>query len=278
MRSVSAINCFNLEHSCLVRSRRDRVSRPRTLSDSAAAARPGGVASRRTFDRAPSVFTTPGWLWWIDAWCLLLTRTWRRFLPPRSSSIEPVTRLSRRSDAPAYESLRIGPHTLTTPRPLRSETREDLTTARSGAPSVEKCISSTGILRHPPRATVNLVPHHASSLDSGGFAAIGSCATPLHRDDAVLLCANTVVSARPPFTSANRFDADASLGQTQPFDFCNEFSITTHEHITASAALARRRGLPYDRCHARCAFHAALPILFCNAKMVRARCAAASYA
>jgi len=41
----------------------------------------------------------------------------------------------------------------------------------------------------------------------------------------VLLCAITVVSARPLFTSADRFDADASLGQTQPFDFCNEFSI-----------------------------------------------------
>jgi len=85
-------------------------------------------------------------------------RTWRRLIPPRSSSIEPVTRLSRRSDVPAYESLRIGPHTLTTPRPLRSETREGLTPARSGAPSIEKCISSAGILRHRPRATRDLVP------------------------------------------------------------------------------------------------------------------------
>jgi hypothetical protein len=31
IRSVSAIYCFNLEHPCLVRSRRDRVSRPRIL-------------------------------------------------------------------------------------------------------------------------------------------------------------------------------------------------------------------------------------------------------
>jgi len=133
-------------------------------------------------------------------------------------------------------------------------------------------------LAAPAACNAGLGPHHTSLLGSSGFAATRPRTTPLHRNDAVLLCANTVVSARPPFTSANRFDADASLGQTQPFDFCNEFSITTHEHITASAALARRRGLPYDRCHARCAFHAALPILFCNAKMVRARCAAASYA
>ena len=89
---------------------------------------------------------------------------------------------------------------------------------------------------------------------AGGFAATRPCTTPLHRDDAMLLFANTVVSIRPPFTPANLFDADASLGQTQPFDFCNEFSITTHEHIPASAALTQRRGLPYDRCHARLRF------------------------
>ena len=36
--------------------------------------------------------------------------------------------------------------------------------------------------------------------------------------------ASAVVSARPPFTSACLIDADASLGRTQPLDFCNEFS------------------------------------------------------
>jgi hypothetical protein len=40
------------------------------------------------------------------------------------------------------------------------------------------------------------------------------------------------------------------------------FLVTTHEHITASAVLARRRGLPYERCHARCAFHAERSCLF----------------
>jgi len=125
---------------------------------------------------------------------------------------------------------------------------------------------------------VNLVPHPASSLGFGGFAATGPCATPLRLDDAVLLFANTVVSARPPFTSADRFDADASLGQTQPFDFCNEFSITTHEHITTSAALARRKGLPYDRCHARLRSSRCSRHPLCDAKMARARCAAASCA
>jgi len=94
----------------------------------------------------------------------------------------------------------------------------------------------------------------------------------------VLLFANTVVSVRPPFTSANLFDADASLSQTQPFDFCNEFSTTTHEHTTASAALAQRRGLPYDRCHARLRSSRCLHHPLFDAKMAWARCAAASCA
>lgn len=189
-----------------------------------------------------------------------------------------MTRLSRRADVPACESLRIGPHTLTTPRPFRSETREDLTTARSGAPSIERSISSADVLRHPPRTTLDLVPHRTGLLDSGGFAATRPCTAPLHRDDAVLLFANTVISARPPFTSANLFDADASLSQTQPFDFCNEFSTTTHEHTTASAALAQRRGLPYDRCHARLRSSRCLHHPLFDAKMALARCAAASCA
>jgi len=36
--------------------------------------------------------------------------------------------------------------------------------------------------------------------------------------------ANVVVSARPPCTPAYLIDAGASLGRTQPLDFCNEFS------------------------------------------------------
>jgi len=36
--------------------------------------------------------------------------------------------------------------------------------------------------------------------------------------------ASAVAWARPPFTSAYLIDAGASLGRSQPFDFCNEFS------------------------------------------------------
>jgi len=58
----------------------------------------------------------------------------------------------------------------------------------------------------------------------GGFAATRPCTTPLHQHDLVLLFANTIVLARPPFMSADLIDADTSLGRTQPSDFCNEFS------------------------------------------------------
>jgi len=37
--------------------------------------------------------------------------------------------------------------------------------------------------------------------------------------------ANAIASARPPCTPACLIDADASLSQSQPFDFCNEFSM-----------------------------------------------------
>jgi len=36
--------------------------------------------------------------------------------------------------------------------------------------------------------------------------------------------ANAIASARPPFTPTCLIDVDASLSQSQPFDFCNEFS------------------------------------------------------
>lgn len=75
--------------------------------------------------------------------------------------------------------------------------------------------------------------------------------------------ANAIASARPPCTPACLIDADASLSQSQPFDFCNEiFKVRHTSTITTSAVLARRRGLPCGRCHARCALNAARLFLF----------------
>jgi len=75
--------------------RRPRGSRLRTFSASVCATCPGGVASRRTSDRAPSGFTPPWWLRCIDALAFVLARASRRILPWRSSSIESVSCLSR---------------------------------------------------------------------------------------------------------------------------------------------------------------------------------------
>lgn len=40
--------------------------------------------------------------------------------------------------------------------------------------------------------------------------------------------ANAIASARPPCTPACLIDADASLSQSQPFDFCNEIFKVRH--------------------------------------------------
>jgi hypothetical protein len=75
--------------------------------------------------------------------------------------------------------------------------------------------------------------------------------------------ANTVVSIRPPFTPADLIDADASLSRDVAFRLLQRvFKIRHTSTNTASAVLARRRGWPCSRCHARCAFNAARFFLF----------------
>jgi hypothetical protein len=75
--------------------------------------------------------------------------------------------------------------------------------------------------------------------------------------------ANAIGSARPPCTPACHIDAGASLSQSQPFDFCNEIFKVRHTSTnSASAVLARCRGWPCSRCHARCALNAACLFLF----------------
>lgn len=110
------------------------------------------------------------------------------------SGLEPVSCLSRRLDEPVCESLRRDPLIETAPRALFSRVREDSTKVRSGMTSVERCSSSTCVLRHPPRCT-GMDPIPRPCLAFGGFAATVPRTTPLHRDDVVLLCANTIVSA-----------------------------------------------------------------------------------
>jgi hypothetical protein len=67
----------------------------------------------------------------------------------------PVSCLSRCFDEPACESLHSGPLIETAPRALSSRVREDFTRVRSGTTSIERCSSSTSVLRLSPRCTGN---------------------------------------------------------------------------------------------------------------------------
>jgi len=167
----------------------------------------------------------------------------------------------------ACESLRSGPHTEVAPSSLRDAIREDLAALQAGTTSIERYISSASVLRRLPRGAtrtteVDLMMSRACPAFVGFAAnAPSHCAvSPLRYRVAF---ANAIASARPPCTPACLIDADASLSQSQPFDFCNEIFKVRHTSTnSASAVLARRRGWPCDRCHARCALNAARLFLF----------------
>jgi hypothetical protein len=108
--------------------------------------------------------------------------------------------------------------------------------------------------------------------------ATGPRATPLHRYDAVLFWQTRLSRLGPRSRPLILLIAGASLGQTQPLDFCNEFSITTHEHITRERCPHPPQGdalpmLPCTMRFSRCPHH---PLF--DAKMAWARYTAASYA
>jgi hypothetical protein len=163
---------------------------------------------------------------------------------------------------PACGSLRRGPHIESAPRALRDAVREDHVALRSGTTSIERCISSAFVLRRLPHATGS-GPDVVSLCGLRWFCrqrAVHCAVSPMRYRVAL---ANAIASARPPCTPACLIDAGASLSQSQPFDFCNEFSkYDTRARIPASAVLARCRGWPCDRCHARCALNAARFFLF----------------
>jgi len=184
------------------------------FTDSVFAACPGGVASRRTHNQAPSVFTTLKWLWWIAASVFASHPNVEAFY---SSALV----VNRTSDAPVAPlgctGLRIPSHRPTHPHDAETASKRDPWRSHPSAiwrAFHRKVHFFSWRLATPTARNVGLGPHHASLLDAGGFAATRPCTTPLHRDDAVLLFANTVVSIRPPFTPADRFDAGASLSQT----------------------------------------------------------------
>lgn len=179
---------------------------------------------------------------------------------------------------PACGSLRSGPRLETTPR------------ARSAKPV------KTSPVCVPARLSSKGAFHRLASRDACRAkrgtrpCASRTCSTPtvLPPSGRALrlfagamphcVSASAVAWARPPFTSANLIDAGASLGRSQPFDFCNEFSMydtraRIHERRPRPPQGVALRTLPRTMRFSRCPH---LPLS--NAKKVRARCAAASYA
>jgi len=126
--------------------------------------------------------------------------------------IEPLSCLSRLLDVPACGSLRSGPHTEVAPRALCDAIREDLAVLRSGTTSIERYISSASVLRRLPRATGS-GPDVASLSGFRWFCRQRAVLYTLSPIRCHAAFANTVVSIRPPFTSADLIDADASLSQ-----------------------------------------------------------------
>jgi len=200
--------------------------------------------------RAPSGFTPPEWLWWMSAFVF----------PNRSSN---HCRACRASSMCQLVDLSAAAHTSKL-RLERGATRSVKTT-----PFYDLArLPSKGTFLRPPscdvcRTSPGVDPMSWACPAFVGFAANvpSHCAvSPLRYRVAF---ANAIASARPPYTPACHIDAGASLSQSQPFDFCNEiFKVRHTSTITASAVLARCRGWPCNRCHARCAFHAARLFLF----------------
>jgi len=135
VRSVSAIYCFNHEHSCLVRSRRGPCLTTAEVFRFRDRHPPGGGCSSTQRFHAARVTV-------VDERV--------RFSEP---FIEPLSCLSRLLDVPACGSLRSGPHIEAAPRARCDAVREDYAVLRSGTTSVERYISSASVLRRLPHVT-----------------------------------------------------------------------------------------------------------------------------
>lgn len=102
----------------------------------------------------------------------------------------------------------------------------------------------TRVLRRAPRTSETRLIR-TDLLDSDGFAAVGPGTTPFHRRDTALVFQTRLLRlgprSRPHVVPPSRgvVDAGASLGRTQPFDFCNEFSM-----VDTRARIHERRPRP----------------------------------
>jgi hypothetical protein len=258
VRSVSAIYCFNLEHPCLVRSWRGPCLTP---------------ADNFGFRiRCPSGDEHP---------------STQRFHAARVTVVDADG--VRRRSSNHYRACRASsmcqladPSVVAHTSKLRLE--RCATRSVKTSPFCDPArLPSKGTFLRPTscdacRAPPGVDPVSRACPAFVGFAANvpSLCAPSSLRSRAAF--ANAVVSIRPPFTSACLIDADASLGQTQPFDFCNEFSNYDTRARTPRALSSPAAGVG----PAVVATHDALLTLLVSssldAKKIRARCAAASYA
>lgn len=90
-------------------------------------------------------------------------------------------------------------------------------------------LPSKGTFLRPPSCDVCRAPRGVDLMSRACPAFVGFAANvPSHCAVSPLryrvAFANAIASARPPCTPACHIDAGASLSQSQPFDFCNEFS------------------------------------------------------
>lgn len=108
---------------------------------------------------------------------------------------------------------------------VRSPTQSVKTTPRCNRAR----LLSKGAFHRPPSCDVCRAPRGVDPVSRACPAFVGFAANvPSHCAVSPLryrvAFANAIASARPPCTPACLIDADASLSQSQPFDFCNEFS------------------------------------------------------
>jgi len=257
VRSVSAIYCFNLEHPCLVRSRRGPCLTSADNFGFRIRHSPGGERSST-----------------------------QRFHAARVTVVDVDGGRRRSSDH--YRACRASP---------MCQLADPSAVAHTSKLRLERC--ATRSVKTSPFCDPARLPSKGTFRDLrlATLAArhrVGPSVTSLCglrwfcRQRAVLYApsprrsraafANAVASARPPFTPACLIDADASLGQTQPFDFCNEFSKYDTRARTPRALSSPAAGVG----PAVVATHDALLTLLVSssldAKKIRARCAAASYA
>ena len=224
MRSASAIYCFNLEHPCLARSRRDRVASDTQRFHAASVA---GVENRWS----SNFFSTSCRACHVSS------------AAPACGSLRSGPRIVKASRSLATTLVKAspcrGPARLRSKGALLQRASCDARRARPRRGSIVRTCSTPTVL--PP---------------SGRALRLFAAAIPRWFFQTRLLRLGP--RSRPRSNRCGRFPGPDAAIRTS----ATNFQWSTHEHESTSVILARRWGLPSGRCHARCAFHAGRAFLF----------------